>query len=122
MYSVQVVLSALWLNVKVVHDNDVCRVIIVTTLYLGHPNLCKVMGCEELGAQVAALGSTVHIFGHSHMNVDQTINGTRFLQVALGYPNERWGSEPSPRLVWPPREGRGGGGGGGGGDDGCSMW
>jgi hypothetical protein len=36
------------------------------------------------------------------------VGGTRFLQCALGYPNERWSSTPSgPTLVWPPNRGRG---------------
>lgn len=73
-------------------------------LYRGHPNLSKVMGCDELGAQVKALGSTVHVFGHSHLDVDEVYQGTRFLQCALGYPNERWFGELSgPTLVWPPK-------------------
>lgn len=76
-------------------------------LFRGHPRLNKVMGCDELGEQVKALGSAVHVFGHSHLDVDETIAGTRFVQCALGYPNERWGPEPSgPKKVWPPPRGK----------------
>ena len=61
------------------------------------------MGCEEIGEQVRRAGAAVHVFGHSHMNSDADIAGTRFLQCALGYPNERWMGTPQPKRVWPPK-------------------
>eukprot|EP00959_Pyramimonas_sp_CCMP1952_P058031 1211239-Pyramimonas_sp.AAC.1 len=42
------------------------------------------MGCTELDAQVRRLRSQVHIFGHSHLNVDSTVQGVRYVQAALG--------------------------------------
>ena len=31
----------------------------------------------------------VHVFGHSHLNVDQEIEGSRWYQRAVGYPTDR---------------------------------
>lgn len=49
--------------------------------------------------QVEALGSTTHIFGHSHLDVDRELGGTRYVQAALGYPNDRWRGDPLPLKV-----------------------
>lgn len=71
-------------------------------LYRGYAGLEKLMGCTELGEVVTKLAPRVHIFGHSHLRVDMTINGTRYVQRALGYPKERWGAgapEGVPMLV-----------------------
>jgi hypothetical protein len=48
------------------------------------------MGCTELDLQIQRLKSSVHIFGHSHLNIDTTIGATRYVQSVLGYPNDRW--------------------------------
>ncbi|KAK3282132.1 hypothetical protein CYMTET_10106, partial [Cymbomonas tetramitiformis] len=71
------------------------------TLYWGYSNLRKVMGCQELGEQVHQLDVSVHVFGHSHLPVDKEIDGCRYLQDALGYPNDRYGRDPLPMRVWP---------------------
>ena len=61
------------------------------------------MGCDELGIQVRDLGSSTHVFGHSHINVDEVIGKTRFLQCSLGYPWERNAfTKSGPIRVWPP--------------------
>ena len=39
--------------------------------------------------QVAALQPRVHVLGHTHHEIDQTIGGTRFMQRPLGSPLER---------------------------------
>ena len=71
-------------------------------LYNGYMQLEKVMGCNELGEQVARIGSAAHVFGHSHLPCDRTLRGTRFVQRALGYPRERWGGAAGPpRRLWP---------------------
>jgi 3',5'-cyclic AMP phosphodiesterase CpdA len=51
--------------------------------------LPRVAGSAELDRQVRALGSCVHVFGHSHINRDRTIDGIRYVQHAMLYPRER---------------------------------
>lgn len=48
-----------------------------------------VSGSVKIEEMVRTLGSRVHVFGHTHINVDRTINGVRYLQNALRYPRER---------------------------------
>jgi predicted phosphodiesterase len=47
-----------------------------------------VLGSDAIGEQVAALGSEVHVYGHSHVNRRVTIDGTLFVNNAFGYPQE----------------------------------
>jgi acetolactate synthase regulatory subunit len=50
----------------------------------------RVMGdSKRLGSQVKALNSTVHLFGHSHINCQRVVDGTRYVQAALGYEREQ---------------------------------
>ena len=72
-------------------------------LYRGMASLTHVMGSPELMAQVTALAPTVHVFGHSHMDCDEILNGTRYVQHALGMPHDRiFGVVPKlPKCVWP---------------------
>jgi len=51
--------------------------------------LPHVAGSEKLDRQIRAIGSAIHVFGHSHINRDQTIEGVRYVQHALLYPKER---------------------------------
>ena len=61
------------------------------------------------GERVSALGSAVHVFGHTHFGWDHRIGGTRYIQAAMGYPSE-WetravsmqiGELPNgPMLLW----------------------
>lgn len=53
--------------------------------------LPKVAGSAVVEQQLRALGSEVHVFGHSHIPWDETIDGVRYLQHPLGYPQERRG-------------------------------
>lgn len=55
--------------------------------------LPKVAGSPELEGQLRALGAEVHVFGHSHIPWDETIDGVRYLQQPLAYPQERHGRE-----------------------------
>ena len=45
--------------------------------------LPKVAGSHLLEKQIRQLGSITHVFGHSHINWDKTIDGTRYVQNAL---------------------------------------
>lgn len=51
----------------------------------------------------------VHVFGHTHFGWDTVLDGTRYVQAALGYPHERKMRWPSlanadfgdgPLLLW----------------------
>jgi len=79
-------------------------------LYRGRGDLGCVMGSLELQAQVEALAPALHVFGHSHLDVDACVGGCRFVQHALGSPQERaWssfggqgsGEAKLPKRVWP---------------------
>jgi hypothetical protein len=82
------------------------------------------MGSERIGTQALELGSTTHVFGHSHVNADDVVDVSdaaaslsgekrfvRFVQNALGYPHERWGNGVGPKTVWPPNSSSGSQGG-----------
>jgi hypothetical protein len=48
-----------------------------------------VVGVPELDIQIRKLGSSIHVFGHTHMNVDTSISKVRYVQNAFGHPSER---------------------------------
>ena len=52
-------------------------------------SLPLVSGSVKIEEMVREIGSAVHVFGHTHINVDRTIDGVRYLQNALRYPRER---------------------------------
>jgi predicted phosphodiesterase len=58
--------------------------------------LRPVMGCTGLDKQIRHLGSTLHVYGHSHRNGNVVRDGIRYVNQALGYPAER--GECSPTL------------------------
>lgn len=47
-----------------------------------------VLGGETLGRQVQQLNPDVHIYGHSHVNQDITIDGIQYINNAFAYPSE----------------------------------
>jgi len=51
--------------------------------------LPRVAGSMKLDLQIRAVGSAIHVFGHSHINRDQVIDGVRYVQHAMLYPRER---------------------------------
>lgn len=57
--------------------------------HLRFKGLPKVAGSPALEGQLRALGTEVHVFGHSHIPWDETIEGVRYLQHPLAYPQER---------------------------------
>eukprot|EP00668_Euglena_longa_P003819 GGOE01004479.1.p1 GENE.GGOE01004479.1~~GGOE01004479.1.p1 ORF type:complete len:345 (+),score=98.67 GGOE01004479.1:51-1085(+) len=65
-------------------------------LYGGRFDLEKVMGDPLLDTQLRSCGSFLHVFGHSHRNVDREVDGVRYVQHALG--NHRL-----PQLLWRPK-------------------
>ena len=102
-------------------------------VYLGTSRMARVMGSETIGAQALGLGSTIHAFGHSHVNADDVVDVSdclrlatprgsrgdtakpavrvfcRFVQNALGVPARALGTG-APKRLWPrdvPESGRG---------------
>lgn len=65
------------------------RDLLPATENLKFKNLPKVAGCRALEDQIRRLRSSVHVFGHSHINCDLVIDGVRYVQNALRYPRER---------------------------------
>ena len=59
------------------------------SLFPGFRCFLPVMGSSRLSDQIDALHPHVHCFGHSHLDVDDVIDGTRFVQNAVGLPSER---------------------------------
>lgn len=53
------------------------------------PTLVKVAGCTGIEEQLRAIGSTCHVYGHTHVDGDNTIKGVRYVQNAFGMPKER---------------------------------
>jgi predicted phosphodiesterase len=51
--------------------------------------LPRVAGTQRLDDQLRAAGSVVHVFGHTHIPWDETIEGVRYVQNPLAYPHER---------------------------------
>lgn len=75
----------------------------VDSLFPGFLAFRHVMGCGELTRVVDRIQPRVHCFGHSHINVDEIIKGTRFVQQALGHPSDgisHADDNTHPLLVW----------------------
>ncbi|QDZ25818.1 putative metallophosphatase [Chloropicon primus] len=52
---------------------------------MGVQEMAKAVGCKELDVQIQRIKSDVHVFGHTHMDMDTTMPGTdtRYVQSAL---------------------------------------
>lgn len=50
--------------------------------------LDPVLGSVRLERQLRRLGSSLHVFGHSHINRSVRIDGVHYVNNALGYPGE----------------------------------
>jgi len=53
--------------------------------------LPKFVGALRLDQQLRSVGSSIHIYGHTHIDGDISIDGVRYVQQALSYPQERAG-------------------------------
>jgi len=62
--------------------------------------LLPVMGSLGLEAQIRRLQSAIHVYGHSHRNTDVVLGGIRYVNRALGYPNERRDSTMTLRSIF----------------------
>lgn len=61
--------------------------------------LDPVMGSIELDLQIRAIGSSMHVFGHSHRQVTLERDGVLYLNRALGYPTERGSDTPALQRI-----------------------
>jgi len=59
--------------------------------------LYPVLGSRHIDRQLRKLGSTLHVYGHSHVNRRVTIDGVTYVNNAFGYPSESFIA--SKRLV-----------------------
>jgi predicted phosphodiesterase len=50
--------------------------------------LYPVLGCTRLEEQIRHLDSTIHVYGHSHVNRQVCIDGILYVNNAFGYPSE----------------------------------
>ena len=66
--------------------------------------LPRVAGSTSIEDQIRRLNSKVHVFGHSHINYDCMIDGVRYVQNALAYPNERRRKRSPIKLIWDSKE------------------
>ena len=76
------------------------RDLLPPTARLRFKGLPLVAGCTALDEQIRRLGSTVHVFGHSHINCDRVIDGVRYIQNALKYPKDRKRQTLPLKLIW----------------------
>lgn len=51
-------------------------------------NVYPVLGSDKLGEQVQQLEPDIHIYGHSHVNRDMTLDGVNYVNNAFAYPSE----------------------------------
>eukprot|EP01118_Nematostelium_gracile_P014642 TRINITY_DN575_c0_g1_i1.p1 TRINITY_DN575_c0_g1~~TRINITY_DN575_c0_g1_i1.p1 ORF type:complete len:236 (+),score=41.43 TRINITY_DN575_c0_g1_i1:71-709(+) len=67
--------------------------------------LPKVCGTFRLDEQIREIGSKIHLFGHTHIEWDKTVDGVRYVQRSLRYPSERksWAgiSDIEEMCIWP---------------------
>jgi predicted phosphodiesterase len=53
-----------------------------------HRRLYPVLGTVRLERRIRQLGSTIHVYGHSHLNRTVAIDGVTYVNNAFGYPWE----------------------------------
>jgi hypothetical protein len=51
--------------------------------------LSYVTGSKKIEQQLRAVNSTLHVFGHTHVDRDFVIDGVRYLQQSRKYPREQ---------------------------------
>lgn len=85
--------------------------------YLTAPQLAKAVGSTHLAKRVEMLKPDLHVFGHTHFGYDMDVDGIRYVQAPLSYPQERSGrgttvavgqfpcAIPKPCLVWDSSKG-----------------
>lgn len=59
-----------------------------------------VLGSDGLGEQVVSLDPDIHIYGHSHVNQQTSIQGINYINNAFAYPNEHRIARKGLHCVW----------------------
>jgi predicted phosphodiesterase len=65
-----------------------------------HRKIYPVLGTRVLESQLRQLGSSVHVYGHSHVNRHVTIDGVTYINNAFGYPSEAHFTARQLMQVW----------------------
>jgi len=73
--------------------------------FISNKTLPLVAGDSALDTQIRALGSAIHVFGHTHMNQQTQIDDVTYIQNAFGHPSERRGLNlqrlcETPKVIW----------------------
>jgi Icc-related predicted phosphoesterase len=67
---------------------------------LSFKGLPLVAGALALDRQIRALNSAIHVFGHSHIDFDQVIEGVRYVHHAFDYPRGKgWSKDPLKQIL-----------------------
>ncbi|THV25192.1 metallophosphoesterase [Peteryoungia ipomoeae] len=53
-----------------------------------HKALFPVLGSARIEERIRELGSSMHFYGHSHLNRNKVIDGVTYINNAFGYPSE----------------------------------
>jgi hypothetical protein len=59
-----------------------------------------VAGAPALDRQIRALNAVIHVFGHSHIDFDQMIEGARYIHHPFDYPRREGHSKASLKQIW----------------------
>lgn len=65
----------------------------------GKRMLYPVLGSTRIEQLVRAIGSDIHVYGHSHVNRDVHLDGVRYVNNAFGYPHETRITSKTLRVV-----------------------
>jgi predicted phosphodiesterase len=65
-----------------------------------HRKIYPVLGTSVLERQLRKLGSSLHVYGHSHVNRHVTIDGVTYINNAFGYPSEAHFTGRQLMQVW----------------------
>jgi predicted phosphodiesterase len=72
--------------------------------YLKISWLPNVSICAGLDSQIRSLSSTIHVCGHTHISVDDVIDGIRYVQNPVRYPKERKPESIPVKMIWSNEE------------------
>jgi predicted phosphodiesterase len=67
---------------------------------LSFKGLPLVAGANALDCQIRALNAVIHVFGHSHIDFDQVIEGVRYVHHAFDCPRGEVGLKDPLKRIW----------------------